>query len=115
MPPAGHGTRRGLRTLLEGKGGGHRALGGEAGVPSPALVPASDLGYSQGGPLPFSHSHPQLPQWEDVSTPFWKVQEVNEAKARNTTQGDEVLGREEPGSGLRAKGGTGNGTSAHRA
>lgn len=85
MPPAGHGTRRGLRTLLEGKGGGHRALGGEAGVPSPAPVPASDLGCSQGGPLPFSHSHPQLPQWEDVSTPFWKVQEVNEAKARNTS------------------------------
>lgn len=86
MLPAGGGTRRGLRTLLEGKRGGHRVLGGEAGVPSPR-APASDLDCSQGGPLPFSHSHPQLPQWEDVSTPFWKVQEVNEAKARNTTQG----------------------------
>lgn len=31
------------------------------------------------------------------------------------TQGDEVLGREEPGFGLRAKGGVGNGASAHRA
>ena len=30
-------------------------------------------------------------------------------------RGDEVLGREEPESGLRAKGGAGNGTSAHRA
>lgn len=36
------------------------------------------------------------------------VQKVNEGKARNSIQGDELLGREEPGSGLRAKGGVGD-------
>lgn len=69
-------------------------------------------------PLTFPYFLPQLPQQrmrQGVSTPFWKVQKVNEGKARNSIQWDELLGREEPGSGLRAKGGVGDGTYGHGA
>lgn len=82
-------------------------------------TPAPNLGSSPGGPL----TPPPTPapsflsrrMRQGVSTHFWTVQKVNEGKARNSIQGDELLGSEEPGSGLRAKGGVGNGTSGHGA
>ena len=53
--------------------------------------PASDLGSSQRGPPSFSP--PPAPSFlsgrmrPGISTSFWKVPEVNEGEARNTTRG----------------------------
>lgn len=52
---------------------------------------------------------------QGIATHFWTVQKVNEGNARNSIQGDELLGSEEPGSGLRTKGVVGDSTSGHGA
>lgn len=103
------GVTEGLRAWLEGQGWRR----GARGLPS-SLTPAPDLGTSPGWPPSRPHSHPQFPLREDEAGRFHSFlegsQKVNEGKARNSTQGDELLGREEPGSGLTAKGAEGEST-----
>lgn len=50
------------------------------GMPSACLI-----WLQPGGPLPFSHSHPSF--LSGGCHPFWKVQEVNEAKAQHHRDG----------------------------
>lgn len=100
---------------MSGGGGLH----GEAGVPT-SPTPAPDLGSSPRGRGSLT-SPTYAPSFlsgrmrQGISTPFWKVQKVNEGNARNSILGVGLLGREEPGSGLRAKGGVGDNTYGHGA
>lgn len=85
MLPVGGGTRRGLRTLLEGEEGATGPLMGRQGCPAPGSLPLI-WAAARVVPCPSPIPTPSFLSGRMFHS-FLEGSEVNEAKARNTTRG----------------------------